>query len=389
MPRILVTGSEGFLGKNLCFVLHGRADVQLDAISHKSTDAELFAALDRADIVFHLAGVNRAQTEPEFAEGNAGYTRKICGHLAASGHKPEIVYSSTVQALRDNVYGKSKLAAEEVLREFSEATCTRVIIHRLTNLFGKWSRPNYNSVTATFCHNIARDLPIEITDEAICINLSYVDDVIDVFLNEIATRVASPATTGLSYAPSILSKNVSLGELAALIRSFNEQRKTLMLADYADPFVLKLYATYLSFLPPDAFAYDLSHRTDDRGALAEFVKTTSAGQIFVSRTKPGVTRGNHYHHTKTEKFLVVEGTAKVRFRNLNPSADERIVEYTVRGEDFRVVDIPPGYTHSIENIGAGELVTLFWASEILDETRRDTFLEKVDSQDAQTKPQTA
>jgi len=372
--NILVTGSDGFLGKNLCASLKTRKDIELFVFDRNNSRDELNAALNSAEIIYHLAGVNRPRKVEEFKEGNTDLTGEICEYLKKIGRTPVIVFSSSIQALRDNPYGKSKLGAEEVLRDFAAATGARVVVHRFSNLFGKWSRPNYNTVTATFCYNIARGLPIEISDPAYRLDLSYVDDVVEAFLSEIGQ---TGAAGGCSIAQPVLSHNVSLGELAALIRSFKDQRTSLMLPNFADPFVRKLYATFLSFLPEDAFAYNLVKREDPRGSLAEFVKAAGAGQIFVSRTKPGITRGNHYHHTKVEKFLVVEGEGIIRFRSIQPGAQDKVLEYPVRGEDYRVVDIPPGYTHSIENTGKGEMVTLFWASEVFDAQKPDTLFEPV------------
>lgn len=261
-------------------------------------------------------------------------------------------------------------------------------------MFGKWCRPNYNSVTATFCHNIAHDLPISISDPNRELDLVYIDDVVAAFIAvlEEKSEVRSQKAAAVEFREVPRSFKVTLGELAARIRSFRESRRTLVLPDFSDDFNRCLYATYLSYLDGPDFAYRLDQKTDPRGTLAEFVKSATAGQIFVSRTKPGVTRGNHYHHTKTEKFLVVEGEAVIRFRSVasqgqgakgeeerrtsnveHPGLNAEVIEHKVSGREFRVVDIPPGYTHSIENVGSGELVTLFWASEVFDPERPDTF----------------
>ena len=240
------------------------------------------------------------------------------------------------------------------------------MIFRLKNVFGKWCRPNYNSVTATFCHNIAHDLPISISDPARELDLVYIDDVIAAFIG----CLDAPGKHGCARREVEPSYRTTLGELAEKIRSFRASRQTLVLPSFEDAFTRRLYATYLSYLEGEAFAYKLEQKADPRGCLAEFMKSAQFGQLFISRTKPGITRGNHYHHTKTEKFLVVEGDAVVRFR---PILGGEVIEHSVSGREFKVVDIPPGYAHSIENIGAGELVTLFWASEIFDPTRPDTF----------------
>ncbi len=370
--RVLVTGANGFLGRNLCVALGRQTGVTLTGIDLDSPPDDLARALVSADVVFHLAGVNRPERPGDFETGNAGFTGELCDRLTAHGRRPVFVLASSIQADLDNPYGRSKRAAEEAVRRFSDATGAPVVIHRLKNLFGKWCRPNYNSVTATFCHNIARDLPIQISDPANVVDLTHVDDVVAAFLGELATVADRPG--GVRYADPLPSYRRTLGELATLIRSFRDQRTTLRLPDFSDPFVLALYGTYLSYLEPGDFAYDLEQRTDPRGSLAEFVKQGAFGQVFVSRTKPGITRGNHYHDTKCEKFLVVEGHAIIRFRHMMTG---ELVEYPVSGEQFRVVDIPPGYTHSIENVGTTVLVTLFWSDQILDQDRPDTYFRPV------------
>jgi UDP-2-acetamido-2,6-beta-L-arabino-hexul-4-ose reductase len=365
--RVLVTGAHGFLGRNLCVGLERQTGVEVTAYDLDSPAGDLERALASVDVIFHLAGVNRPDRVEDFHAGNAGFTRDICTRLAALGRRPTLVLSSSIQAELDNPYGRSKRAAEEETARYRETTGAAVAIYRLKNLFGKWCRPNYNSVTATFCHNIARGLPIQISDPTNVVDLTHVDDVVAAFLRE--AKPVDGHAGGVRYADPLPSYRRTLGELEALIRSFRDQRTTLRLPDFSDPFVLALYGTYLSYLEPGDFAYDLEQRTDPRGALAEFVKQGAFGQVFVSRTKPGITRGNHYHDTKCEKFLVVEGDAIIRFRHLITGD---LIEYSVSGEQFRVVDIPPGYTHSIENVGTRVLVTLFWSDQILDQERPDT-----------------
>ena len=369
MKKVLVTGSKGFIGKNLCTVLRRREDVELYEYDIDKKQAELNAALQQVDCIIHLAGVNRPQKPDEFEIGNVGLVEEICNTLRNLGRAPKIVFSSSIQAELDNPYGISKRRAEEVLQRFAENTGAECVIYRFKNLFGKWCQPNYNSVTATFCHNIANDLPIQISDPAHEIELTYIDDVVGAFIAELES--ISP---GFSFARPLPSKRISLGELAEKIKSFREMRTRLNLPDFRDAFERALYGTYLSYLDTQDFEYGLEKRSDHRGSLAEFLKSSSMGQIFVSRTKPGITRGDHYHHTKIEKFLVLQGTAMIRFRHIE---EEEVLEYRVRGEDYRVLDIPPGYTHSIENVGQDELVTLFWASEIFDPEKPDTYYEKV------------
>jgi UDP-2-acetamido-2,6-beta-L-arabino-hexul-4-ose reductase len=325
--------------------------------------------LRQADVIFHLAGVNRPQTEEEFHTGNTGSTEELCRRLRELGRAPKIVLSSSIQAGLDNPYGMSKRKAEEVLRRFAEASGAECVVYRFKNLFGKWSRPNYNSVAATFCHNIANGLPIQISNPANEIELTHIDDVVDALVSELAF-----GKSGFKLAPSLVSKCITLGELAQKIQSFRDLRDSLVLPDFSQPFDKALYGTYLSYLQDNNFSYGLDIKTDSRGSLAEFLKSPEMGQIFVSRTNPGITRGDHYHHTKTEKFLVVEGEAVIRFRHIERND---ILEYPVSGDKFQVVDIPPGYTHSIENVGDGVLVTLFWASEPFDPEKPDTYFEKV------------
>lgn len=357
---------------------------------------QLEQGLAEADFIFHLAGVNRPQSPAEFQSGNAGLTADICTRLTALGRCPVVILSSSVQAALDNPYGLSKRQAEETLAQWAVSTGGQAVIFRLKNVFGKWCRPNYNSVTATFCHNFAHDLPITIADPARELELVYIDDVIAAFLSVLDAGASRPPIADRCLHLEVPRNfKVTLGDLAARIRSFRESRTTLVLPSFADTFTRCLYATYLSYLDGADFAYALDKKTDNRGALAEFLKSPHFGQIFVSRTKPGVTRGNHYHHTKTEKFLVLEGEAVVRFRSLQPEIGSQqsevsqpasapwlppsdlgrseIIEHRVSGHNFRVLDIPPGYTHSIENVGQTELVTLFWASEVFDPSNPDTF----------------
>jgi UDP-2-acetamido-2,6-beta-L-arabino-hexul-4-ose reductase len=324
---------------------------------------DLRAGLETADIVYHLAGVNRPRFPEEFEIGNAELTRDICRTLRELGRKPVIVMSSSIQADLENPYGVSKRHAEDALREFAAQSGARVRIYRLKNVFGKWCRPNYNSVVATFCHNIANDLPIQVSDPDRELDLMYVDDVVEAFLMELQLQ------DELSGDHDIPFTRITLGELAGRIQSFHEMRDNLLTPDFAIRFNQQLYATYLSYVSDDSRRQQLQIKADQRGGLAEFIKSHHFGQIFISRTRPGVTRGNHYHHTKVEKFFVVEGEAVIRMRQID---GPEVVEYRVRGDAFEVIDIPPGYTHSIENIGSGDMVVLFWASEIFDPDRPDT-----------------
>ncbi len=368
--KILVTGANGFVGKNLCAMLKSRPDVEILSFDIENSAAELDTMLGAADLIFHLAGVNRPQQLEEFHTGNAGFTGDICAKLIAFGRAPKLVISSSIQAVLDNPYGASKRGAEEELERYCAVTGAEGVVYRLKNLFGKWCRPNYNSVTATFCYNIIHDLPIQISDPAYALELTYIDEVVSAFLAEID----APTRPGYRFAEELPYHQITLGGLAELIRGFRAHRQTLMLANYGDPFVRALYATYLSYLDTDQFGYGLDIKSDNRGSLAEFLKSPAIGQLFISRTNPGITRGNHYHQTKTEKFMVVQGEGIIRFRHIN---GEEVLEYPVRGEQYQVVDIPPGYTHSIENVGPEEMVTLFWSSNMFDPDAPDTYFEQV------------
>ncbi len=376
MTRILITGGRGFLGRNLAVHLLERKDCETTIFDQGDSAEDLRNSLLEADVIFHLAGVNRPHNPIDFETGNAGLSEYVCQILREGRHSPKIVFSSSIQAELDNPYGVSKAKAEDALRQFASETGACVRIYRLKNLFGKWCRANYNSVTATFCHNIANDLPIAVSDPARKVELSYVDDVVAAFLTEIDGR-KSEAETGAE----IPVYSIQLGDLAGRIQAFHEMRSTLVLPDFTDWFNRALYATYLSYVPPAARRHNLEIKSDARGSLAEFIKAKHFGQIFVSRTKPGVTRGNHYHHTKTEKFFVVQGDGLIRMRAVEGGLIE---EYPVTGNAYQVIDIPPGFTHSITNVGTGEMVTLFWSSEIFDPNRPDTYYLPVDSE-VQTK----
>ncbi len=371
--RILITGGRGFLGRNLGAHLGTRAECAVTVIDQEESAEDLRRGLLEADIIFHLAGVNRPKDPTEFETGNAELTVEICRYLRKQHRSPKIVFSSSIQAELSNPYGRSKARAEDALRQFARETGAPVRIYRLKNLFGKWCRPNYNSVTATFCHNIANGLSIAISDVNHEIELTYVDDVVAAIAGEIDS-----CDRTVEAGAGIPSCRIRLGELAGRIEAFHDMRNTIELPDFSDRFNRALYATYLSYVPAAGREYALSARTDQRGSLAEFIKQKNMGQIFVSRTKPGITRGNHYHHMKSEKFFVLEGSGLIRMRNIGES---KVEQYLVRGDGYRVVDIPPGYTHSITNVGSKELVTLFWSSEVFDPDHPDTYFLPVEPAD--------
>lgn len=365
MGTVVVTGSGGFIGRNLVATLALLPDLTVRTFEAEDAPESLPGLLEGADFVFHLAGVNRPPDPSGFTEGNVGLTERLLGHLRAQGRAVPVLLSSSTQAALDNPYGLSKREAESLVRAYGRETCAPVHVFRLPNVFGKWSRPDYNSVVATFCHRVARDLPLEIHDPGRTFSLVHVDDVVAAFIG--AWRGDAPAGGGDPEVAPVFT--ITLGDLADRIRAFPGTRRTREVPGVGDPLTRRLYSMYLSYLPEDQFAYGLDVRRDPRGWLAEVLRGSALGQIFVSTTRPGVTRGHHWHHTKTEKFLVVSGEAAIRFRRLDGT---EVLQYTVSGADPRVVDIPPGYTHSITNTGETDLVTLFWASEPFDPQWPDT-----------------
>jgi len=373
MRKILITGSEGFVGKNLQVQLRRRGDIEIIPFDKDHSLDYLKEAVDKADFIFHLAGENRPKDPGDFMKVNEGLTVSLTQLAAKTGRKIPIVYTSSIQAEFDNEYGKSKKAAEEALIEYSESTGSPVCIFRFPNLFGKWSRPNYNSVVSTFCYNISHDLEITISNEKRELELTYIDDVVDAF-NKLLDIELDPDK---HFFPIEKSFKVTLGKLAKKIYSFKEMRETSILPDFSDELTKDLYSTYLSYLEEDDFSYYIEMKTNNKGMLSELIKSPHLGQIFVSTTKPGMTRGNHYHDTKVEKFCVISGKADIKFRHI---LTNEIISYKVSGEKIRMIDIPPGYTHSITNTGNTEMITLFWANEMFDPGNPDTYYENVEKQ---------
>lgn len=370
MPKVVVTGANGFIGKNLKAHFSFSNDIVLETITRSDETAQIENKLQGADVVFHLAGVNRPQHENAFNEDNALFTAELLSLIARQAASCKVIIASSTQAELDNPYGKSKRAAELAAENWVKGTPHEVIVFRLPGIFGKWCRPNYNSVVATFCYNVANDISLEIRDPAFSVTLAYVDDIVKCFAAELSS---APRSGAFSLVPVENTASITLGQLAATIRGFRESRKSLISPAVGQPFVKALYSTYLSYLPEDQFSYPMDIKADNRGDLFEWIKNPAFGQIFVSTTKPGVTRGNHFHHTKTEKFLIIRGKASIRFRKID---DDKVIEYMVEGDKPTVVDIPPGYTHSLTNVGTSDLIALFWANEIFDTTQPDTqFLE--------------
>lgn len=368
--KILVTGSKGFVGKNLIAELRNRGYGDIFEYTRDTERSLLEEYTKECDFVFHLAGVNRPKEEKEFMEGNFGFTSELLELLKKHKNKAPVLITSSIQAERDNPYGKSKKAGEDLLFNYNKETGVEVFVYRLANLFGKWSRPNYNSVVATFCHNIARDMDIQVNDPEVELGLSYIDDVVDEFINAMEGK---PTRDGNSCKVDIVHE-VKLGRLAELIKSFRMSREDLFLPDLKDPLTKKLYSTYLSYLPEDDFSYELKMNVDDRGSFTEFLKSEERGQVSINVSKPGITKGNHWHHTKNEKFLVVSGQGLIQFRKIGC---EKIIEYKVSGDKLEVVDIPTGYTHNIINIGDTDLVTVMWANETFDPENPDTYFLEV------------
>lgn len=368
--NILITGSEGFVGKNLRVSLQQKSGLTVFCYDIDDDPEKLPGLLDQADFVFHLAGVNRPVDQDEFRTGNAELTEQICAYLAGGSRKVPIVLSSSTQAALENPYGKSKLAAENAIFAYALQTGSPGYVFRLPNVFGKWCRPNYNSGVATFCHNIANGLPIQVNDPNVVLTLAYIDDVVAAFLEALAGNV----TIVDRFCQVHPVHTARLGDIAELIGSFKASREERSIPDMSAPFTQKLYSTYLSYLPTDQFSYPLAMNVDDRGSFTEFIKTEDRGQVSVNISKPGVTKGNHWHHTKNEKFLVVSGEGVIRLRKVG---EREIVDYRVSGSQLEVVDIPPGYTHSLCNTGSENLVVVIWCNEIYDPDRPDTFFEKV------------
>ena len=371
MKTVLITGAEGFVGKNLQVTLQDREDIRLLCFDVQNDPADLDSLLDQADFVFHLAGVNRPEHVDEFRTGNTTLTEQVCSYLAKTSKQPPLLISSSIQAAQDNPYGVSKREAENAVFAYGRQTGVPVYVYRLPNVFGKWCRPNYNSAVATFCHNIANDLPIQINDPDVMMNLVYIDDVVSSFIAALDGRVDVPD----DFCRVEPVHSVKLGDMVELISSFKDSREDRSIPDMSDPLTKKLYSTYLSYLATDGFSYPLKMNVDDRGSFTEFIKTPDRGQVSVNISKPGITKGNHWHHTKNEKFLVVSGQGIIRFRKIRT---DEIIEYKVSGEKLEVVDIPVGYTHDIANIGNTDLVTIMWCNEPFNPDIPDTIFEPVE-----------
>ncbi len=398
--KILVTGAKGFVGKNLCVslrnIMHGKdrtRNLLIEDIFEYDCDTDM-ALLDdfcrEADFVFHLAGINRPQNDAEFMEGNFGFTAVLLDALKKHRNCCPVMLASSIQALltgryENSEYGRSKLAGEELLFQYADETGAKVLVYRFPNLFGKWCRPNYNSAVATFCHNIANDLPITVSDPSVSLTLLYIDDLITEMLDALEGKehrceyksldVVSTTSGRYCYVPAVYRE--TLGQIVALLESFHDQPNTLIMPAIPEgSFEKKLYSTYLSYLPKDKISFSLKMNADERGSFTELMRSESSGQFSVNISKPGTTKGRHWHHSKWEFFIVVSGHGLIRERKIGT---DEILEFAVSGEKIQAVHMLPGYTHEIVNLSETEnLVTVMWANESFDPERPDTFAEPME-----------
>jgi UDP-2-acetamido-2,6-beta-L-arabino-hexul-4-ose reductase len=366
--NVLVTGSNGFIGKNLIVHLN-ELGIHAIAYTRENSIQDLPDLIKKSDFIVHLAGENRPVDDKDFDNVNAGLTASICKSVRALGKKIPILLASSIQATFDNAYGKSKLDAELIVKRFESDTGNPVYICRLPGVFGKWCKPNYNSVVATFCHNISHNLPIQVSDPSFELSLIYIDDVVEEFIRIIQGRYDNKKE--LSIQPEY---KIKLGDLATQIELFRESRDSLISERVGDGLVRKLHSTYVSYLLPEQFSYSIPSYGDERGMFAEMLKTKDSGQFSFFTAKPGVTRGGHYHHSKTEKFLVVQGRAKFGFRNV---ATDETYEIIATSKELKIVETVPGWSHDITNIDTEEIIVMLWANEIFDPDNPDTITHKV------------
>ena len=367
--KILITGANGFIGKNLISELKNRGFNELYLCNKNTTKEELKKYTKDCNFVFHLAGANRPSNKEDFMKINSNFTELLLSNLKDNRNKCPILYTSSIQVELDNEYGKSKKTAEDKIIKYSKENDIKIYIYRLPNVFGKWCKPNYNSVIATFCYNIANNIDITIDNIQKELTLVYIDDVINEFINCI-----NNITQNKIFYYITTTYNKTLGEIANLINTFKDSRENLTIPNMNDEFSKKLYSTYLSYIPKEQFLYKPKTDVDDRGSFTELFKSIDRGQVSVNITKPGITKGNHWHHTKNEKFVVVSGKALIQLRNIN---EKEIVEYHVSDNKIEIIDIPVGYTHNIKNIGNTDLVTIMWCNEIYNKDKPDTYYEIV------------
>jgi len=376
--KVLITGANGFVGKNLQLHLSERSDVKVSCFTREHDELDLQSLVADADFIFHLAGVNRPEDPAEFKHGNTDLTEALCLALQKADKNIPVVYSSSIQAAAENPYGDSKRGAENVLLDYADKNGSPVFIYRLANVFGKWARPNYNSAVATFCHNISQGLSIQINDPAAKINLVYIDDVIASFLQVMDNKTndelvgSNPVKGG--FVEIEQQYQITVGELAAQIQIFKDSRDSLITENVGSGLVRALYSTYVSYLEPKQFSYQVPRYGDERGVFVEMLKTKDAGQFSFFTAHPGITRGGHYHHSKTEKFLVIKGKACFRFRHMFTG---EFYELHTDGEQPEIVETVTGWTHDITNVGDDEMVVMLWANEIFDRENPDTYAKPV------------
>lgn len=384
--NILVTGAKGFVGKNLVAQLHniqdGKAknyaisgqEIKVFEYDIDSDPAELDVYCKSADFVFNLAGVNRPKDPGEFMNGNFGFASLLLDTLKKHKNSCPVMISSSIQAELDNPYGESKRAGENLLFEYTKETGAKVFVYRFPNLFGKWCKPNYNSAVATFCNNIANDLPIKVNDPSVVMHLVYIDDVVDELINALGGN--EHRRGDYCYVP--VEHTITLGEIVDLIYSFKDMPENLSVPDFGEPFTKKLYSTYLSYLPKEKFSYPLKMNVDGRGSFTEIIRTADRGQFSVNISKPGITKGQHWHNTKNEKFVVVSGHGLIQLRKIGT---DEVINFEVSGDNIEVVEMIPGYTHNIINLSdTDDLVTFMWCNECFDPNRPDTYFEPVEKQ---------
>lgn len=370
--KILITGAHGFVGKNLISELQNQGFNDLLKFDVDTNPDLLDEFVRDCDFVYHLAGVNRPENQEDFMTGNFGFTSLLLDGLKKHKNQSPVLITSSIQAEQDNAYGRSKKAGEDLMFSYSVETGASVFVYRLPNVFGKWCRPNYNSAVATFCNNTANNLPIQVNDPNVMMSLVYIDDVLSSFIDKLKS---GNKTNNINDFESVSPVHtIKLGEIVSLLNSFKVSRTSLQLPDMGNAFEKKLYSTYLSYLPEDQFSYSLKMNIDNRGSFTEFLKTKERGQVSVNISKPHITKGNHWHHTKNEKFLVVSGNGAIRFRKIDTTD---VIEYFVSGDTLEVVDIPVGYTHNIENLGESDMVTIMWVNEVFDKEKPDTFFLEV------------
>lgn len=364
--RVLITGANGFIGKNLVTRMKEIEGLEVLSFTRENNVSQLPLMLEGVSWIFHLAGVNRPKCQDEFVAGNIEFTAQLCKEIMVSSTTASIVYASSIQAGEDNPYGRSKCKAENELLNLEQESGNKVLIYRLPNVFGKWAQPNYNSVVATFCYNICRGLPIQVNDATSIIRLTYIDDVVDNFLT-----LLSDDKKNICYDVIVPEHQLTVGQLVHYLKGFQSSRESLLTGPVGVGFLRALYATYVSYLPPELFTYPVKRYGDDRGIFVEMLKTESSGQFSFFTAHPGITRGGHYHHSKTEKFLVIKGKARFRFRHI---LTNECYELHCSEKKLEVVETIPGWTHDITNNGNEELICMIWANEIFDRDKPDTVI---------------